>query len=37
MVSDRKLYVILADLNGPMEGDIVLGEYPLFAMVTLVL
>ena len=37
MVSDRKLYVILADLNGPMEWDIVLLEYPLFAMVTLVL
>ena len=37
MVSDRKSYVILADLNGPMEGDIVLVESPLFAMVTLVL
>ena len=37
MVRDLKFYVILADLNRPMEGDIVLGEYPLFAMVTLVL
>ena len=37
MVSDRKSYVILADLNGPMEGDIVLGEYPLLSMVTPVL
>ena len=37
MVSDPKSYVTLADLNVPMEGDIVLGEYSLFTMVTLVL
>ena len=37
MVIDRKSHVILADLNGPMESDIVLGEYPLFAMVKLIL